>query len=89
MASPPDPVSLDTDPAAYRVQIDAYRRMGTRGRAEAVFRLNDLARRMAVAGIESRHPEYDEEQVRLAYARLVLGDEWVRKAWPGRALVAP
>jgi len=88
MAVPLSAVPLDTDPAAYRVQIDAYRRMGARGRAEVVFRLNDLARAMAVAGIKSRHPEYDEEQVHLAYARLVLGDEWVLKVWPGRALVA-
>jgi len=88
MAVPLSAVPLDTDPAAYRVQIDAYRRMGARGRAEVVFRLNDLARAMAVAGVKSRHPEYDEEQVHLAYARLVLGDEWVLTVWPGRALVA-
>jgi hypothetical protein len=82
-------VPPDTSSAAYRAQIDAYRRMGPRGRAEVVFRLNDLARSLATAGIKSRHPEYDEEHVRLAYARLVLGDEWVLRAWPGRALVAP
>ena len=79
---------MDTHPEARRVQIEAYRRMGARGRAEAVFRLNDLARQMAIGGIKSRHPEYDDEQVRLAYARLVLGDACVLTVWPGRSLVA-
>jgi hypothetical protein len=80
---------MDTNPDAHRVQIEIYRRMGTRGRAEALFRLNALARALAVSGIRSRHPEYDDEQVHLAYARLVLGDECVRTVWPERALVAP
>jgi hypothetical protein len=80
---------MDTHPAAHRVQIEAYRRMGERGRAETIFRLNELARQMAVGGIKSRHPEYDDEQVRLAYARLVLGDACVRTVWPERSLVEP
>ena len=80
---------LDTDPAAHRVQTEAYRGMGGPGRAAIVFRLNDLARQAAVAGIRARHPEYDVERLRLAYARLVLGDELTRAVWPRHALVAP
>ena len=63
--------------------------MGERGRAEVVFRLNEMARQMAKAGIRARHPEYDDEQVHLAYARLVLGDDLVREVWPSHALVEP
>ena len=81
--------SLDTTSEADAVQLEIYRRMGETGRAAALFRLNELARQLAVAGIRSRHPDYDPEQVRLAYARLVLGDEWVRTIWPTRDLVAP
>jgi hypothetical protein len=80
---------LDTSPDAYRVQVEAYRRMGGAGRAAVVFRLNDLARQAAVAGIRARHPEYDDERLRLAYARLVLGDELTRKVRPQHDLVEP
>jgi hypothetical protein len=42
-----------------------------------------------MAGIRSRHPDYDDLQVLLAYARLTLGDELVLEAWAGRELVEP
>jgi hypothetical protein len=54
-----------------------------------VFRLNDLAREAAIAGIHARHPDYDDERQRLAYARLVLGDDLTRKVWPQHDLVEP
>ena len=80
---------LDTDDEADRVQIEAYRKMGGSGRLAIALRLNGLARRTAVAGIRSRHPGYSEEELRLAYARLVLGDDAVRQVWPDRRLVDP
>jgi hypothetical protein len=46
-------------------------------------------RQAAVSGIRARHPEYDDEQVHLAYARLVLGDALTRAAWPRHDLVDP
>ena len=82
-------VPLDTSAEAHELQIEAYRRMGGPGRMAVVFRLNELAREMAKSGIRSRHPDYDEEQVHLAYARLVLGDALVQAVWPGRPLVRP
>jgi hypothetical protein len=82
-------VSLDTNADADRVQLDVYRRMGGSERLATAFRLIELARRAAVTGIRSRHPDYDDEQIRLAYARLVLGDELTREVWPQHDLVAP
>jgi hypothetical protein len=79
----------DTSADADRVQIDAYRRMGGQGRAAVMFRLNDLARSTAMAGIRSRHPEYDDERQQLALFRLILGDELVRTMWPDRDLIEP
>jgi len=80
---------LDTTADAHRAQIEAYRRMGGPGRAAVVFRLNDLARQTAMAGIRARHPDYDAERLRLAYARLVLGDDVTLKVWPQHVLVEP
>ena len=42
-----------------------------------------------MAGIRARHPDYDDMRVRMAYRRLVLGDDLVRTIWPDRDLVAP
>ncbi len=82
-------VPRDTDLDAYRLQVEIYRRMGAADRLTAMFRLNELARKLATAGIRLRHPDYDDGRVHLALARLVLGDEIVRQVWPDRELVEP
>lgn len=79
----------DTSPEAYGAQIEAYRRMGGPARCAIAFRLTELARLAAEAGIRQRHPEYDEHQVRRAFFRLRLGDELMRTIWPNEALVDP
>ena len=83
------PIAADTSPDADAVQLEAYRRMGGTGRAQVMFRLSDMTRRTAEAGIRQRHPEYDAEQVTRALARLLYGDDVVQCAWPGRELMAP
>jgi hypothetical protein len=85
----PVPVAADTTPEADAVQIEACRRMGGPARAETMFRLTRLARGASEAGIRGRHPEYDDTQVKLALARLVYGDDLVRRAWPDHELVEP
>jgi hypothetical protein len=80
---------MDTTPEAYAAQIEAYRRMSGQERTAVTFRLNELARETAMAGIRARHPDYGEEQVRFALFRLTLGDELTRAVWPGRDLVDP
>jgi hypothetical protein len=79
----------DTSPEADAVQVEAYRRMGGAGRAQVTFRLCEMTRRMAEAGIRSRHPNYDDARVRFALARLLLGDELVSRVWPHEELVEP
>ena len=81
--------AVDTSADADRAQIEAYRRMGDAGRFDAAFRLIEFARLACVSGIRARHPGYTDEQVRLAYSRLTLGDDLTRAAWPGRDLVEP
>ena len=76
------PIPPDTAPEAYRVQAETYRRMGGLARSAVAFRLTDMARRNALAGIRGRHPEYDEAQVRSELCRLRLGDALWRLLWP-------
>ncbi len=83
------PIAADTSPAADAIQVAAYRRMGGLGRAQVMFRLTDATRRTAMAGIRKRHPDYDDKQVLLALARLLHGDELVRRAWPDWELLDP
>jgi len=82
-------VAADTSLEADTAQLEAYRRMGGTARAEVLFRLTRLGRGAAEAGIRSRHPDYDDARVTLALARLIYGDDLVRRAWPGRELVDP
>ena len=87
--TPPSGRPDDTEPAAHARQMAAYRRMSGGQRVAVTFRLNGWARRIAEAGIRSRHPDYSDQQVRMALRRLWLGDELTLQAWPDRELVEP
>lgn len=71
------------------MQIAIYRRMGGTQRIAAAFRLTELARRTAMAGICRRHPEYNPRQSQLALAQLLLGPDLARQVWPLEELVEP
>jgi hypothetical protein len=79
----------DTSPEAWEEQLAAYRQMGGPERTAIAFRLTDMARRMAEAGIRERHPDYGAGQVQRALLRLRLGDEAARQVWPDQQLVEP
>ena len=82
-------VPLDTSPDANAAQLDAYRRMGGAERLAIAYRLSESVRGLAVAGIRSRHPAYDDGQVHRALVRLLFGDGLARDVWPGEPLVDP
>ena len=71
------------------MQTEGLRRMGGQGRSAVMFRLNRFVRDLAASGIRARHPDYSDEEVRVALFRLLFGDELARKAWPERKLVDP
>jgi hypothetical protein len=87
--APWSPIPADTDEDSYRLQTEAYRRMGAPGRIALAFRLTEMARQNSLAGIRRRHPEYDDAQVQRAYGRLVLGDDLARAVWPNDDMVDP
>ena len=80
---------LDTSADAHRAQTAIYRQLGGRERLAVAFRLTAATRAMSLTGVRQRHPDYSDEQVRLAFARLRLGDDLVRLAWPHHELVTP
>lgn len=82
-------IPFDTDPAAHAAQIRSYRLMGPEARVNLAARMSEEIRHVAAQGIRSRHPSYDEEQVRRALFHLLLGEDLVRALWPKDVLVVP
>ena len=82
-------IPADTTPEAHRLQGRIYREMGGARRVAIAFELSDLTRRLTEAGIRRRHPEYSDREILLARARITLGDELTRAAWPDHPLVEP
>jgi hypothetical protein len=76
-------IPADTTPEAWRVMVESYRRMSPSRRLELACQMTDSLRRVVAAGVRVRHPEYSEEQVRLAFLRLWLDDDLFRKVYPG------
>jgi hypothetical protein len=85
----PTSIPADTSLDAHEAQIDAYRRMGGAARVAVMFRLSEAARRWSMAGIRRRHPDYGDAEVRQALARMILGDDLVRRVWPDCELLDP
>ncbi len=48
------------------------------------FALCDSLRAVAEAGVRHRHPDYDNAQVQVATARLLLGEALFAEAFPSR-----
>jgi hypothetical protein len=79
----------DTSPEAAEILRERMRRMTPSQRIEEGARLCKFARQMMRAGIRMRHPAYVEEQVEMALARLLWGDDLYRKARPDWPLLEP
>jgi hypothetical protein len=79
----------DTTLEAARVQAAIFQRMPAERRLSLACRMSDSLRGVVASGIRGRHPQYTEEQVRLAVIRLVVGAELFRQLdsrGPGRVM---
>ncbi|UCD86817.1 MAG: hypothetical protein JSV01_03325 [Desulfobacterales bacterium] len=72
---------LDTTPYAEEIQIEVFRRMGPEKRLQAAVSLAQTSRKLLKEGVRGRHPEYSEDQVRLAVIRLMLGEDLFLSAY--------
>ena len=75
-------VPKDTTIEAARVQFSILRKIGMEGRARMAINLSDGLRSIIESGVRQRHPDYDENMVRLAAIRITIGDELFRQAYP-------
>lgn len=76
-------IPADTTPEAFRMQLEAIRKLTIAERAEILFAMNRRMLNAMEAGIRMRHPDYTTDQVRLARIRIQLGDELFGKVHPG------
>ncbi len=79
----PELFPADTMPEVARVHLEIIRRLSPNRRMELALQLSDVIRGVVADGVRNRHPEYDEEHVRLAVMRLMLGDELFQRVHPG------
>lgn len=82
-------VSSDTESGAAAAQSEAFRRMGPEGRLRAALEMSEEMRRVLENGVRGRHPEYSDDEVRLAAIRLNLGDDALFRAVYPFARVEP
>ncbi|MBW2065317.1 MAG: hypothetical protein JRJ03_10350 [Deltaproteobacteria bacterium] len=75
-------IRIDTTVEAERKQIEIFRKMGPEKRLVNSISLAQTSRRLLAAGVRMRHPEYSDDQVRLATIRLILGDDLFAAAYP-------
>ena len=76
-------LALDTTLEAARVQTGIYQGMTMEQRWRQALQMADSAKRMSMAGVRARHPDYSPRQVELAVIRMMLGDNLFRRAYPG------
>jgi hypothetical protein len=79
----------DTSREAYERQLDAYRRMTPAERSALALEMSDEMRRISAEGIQRRHPDYSEAEVRRALVALLYGRDVSSKVWPGLPVPAP
>jgi hypothetical protein len=80
---------LDTSPDAEKKQIEIFRRMGPEKRLRSAAHLSETCRILLEQGIRNRHPNYTEEQVKLAVIRCLLPEDLFLKAYPGARDILP
>jgi hypothetical protein len=76
-------LAADTTLEAARVQFAIFRRMAPSRRLQLACRMSETLRAVVASGVRSRHPDYTDDQVRLAVNRLALGDVLFRQVYPG------
>ena len=79
----------DTSSEAEEVQIEIFRRMEPQKRLQAAALLAETCRTLLAEGIRKRHPNYDEEQVRLAVIRCLLSEDLFLRAYPSARDILP
>ncbi len=80
---------LDTSPEVERIQNEIFRKMAPARRLQLAIELTQTSRKLLAAGVRRRHPEYNDEQVRLAAIRLTIPEKLFLAAYPHAKDIVP
>jgi len=80
---------LDTSPEAERVQLEIFRAMTPEQRLQRGSELSQFCKGLLADGVKYRHPEYNEEEIRLAVIRIELGDKLFLRVYPHAGHIIP
>ena len=72
----------DTTLEAIRIRFSVLRKIGLVGRANMAIELSDGLRGIVESGVRKRHPDYDDNTVRLAALRMAIGEELFHQSYP-------
>lgn len=72
---------LDTSADVKARQVASWRAMSAKERFDLVAALNDSCEQMAAAGVRLRHPEADDDEVRLRVLDLRLGRDLMAEVY--------
>jgi hypothetical protein len=72
-------ISQDTTIEAAAREYEILRKMDISQRAEMTFDLGDNLRQIIEAGVRFRHPDYNEQMLRMAVLRIFVGDDLFRQ----------
>jgi len=73
---------LDTSSEAKKVQIEILRKMKPEQRLRISLELSKFSKKLLEEGIRSRHPEYSEQEMKLAVIKILLGNELFGIVYP-------
>ncbi len=71
----------DTSRESMEVLVGLYRQMTPEEKLRRVFDAYAMGRRLAMAGIRDRHPNWNEQQVWREWAKCHLGEELFEKVY--------
>ncbi len=79
----------DTSPEAWAVQLAVWKRMTPGQRLDIAVSMSEELVSLTRTGIRARHPEYDDDAVRLAEIRQRVGDDLFSRAYPNAPKLDP
>ena len=78
---------MDTTAEAREVQLGVYRAMTGEQRVALALQLSDEMRQLSIDGIRSRHPDFDDQQVRAEFLCILYGPDLAAEIMAVRPIV--
>jgi hypothetical protein len=71
----------DTSPEAWKVFLEAQRRLTPGEKLRAIFERKQMMRQLTEVGLRRKHPQADDREIFLRRVRLELGEELFRRVY--------